>query len=650
VRLRCARLGTPGRLALALLLVAAFAVRVIFGWPVPNASRSVDERYSLENAELSLRNHGFRRANAFHPSLSYLPQTLALAAVDACGCVELGTGTRTVLEPFGGWTPGWRPRPEGSSGILSRPNLTPLAYRTCRIVQALLGTLTVLLTFLIGRAVAGPLVGLAGALVVGLAPWQLWASGTCNEDAGFVLAFQVGILATLACASRPNWRRFLLAGAAFGVAGATKFNAFPVVVPLTAWVALQPRRWRVLAPRLALAAALSIAVFAALDPLLLSHPELVERDFGHTLKDYAAKSRVQQSERWQVALAALASPIEPEVFGPVTGALALVGGGALVGLGWRERRRDGERWLLLAGFPLAYAAVYAALTGNASPHNWMPLDPAFAVAAALALGLAAVGISRRGRSRAANAGAAGLVLLGIAPALFAGLSYLYRSVVPPNLYAAESWIESQCRHPARIGIETAADGYYLEGRPDLECATLVPPRRASGFAAAERAELDGWITDRPGVASAPGSRRFAGGIFAARERAVVAVWRPWLAAGRFRVTLEPSQDPERRTLRPPPEALAAGDELTVLVAAQRAYRGGDCVLANGGETLPLLPHRDPTRGRHAWCAESLRAAVAPDAPLELRCSRRGLRTLALDRGADFVAWRPWTPPIAPPRR
>jgi len=650
-----ARLGTAGRIALFLVLAIGFVLRVAYGWPSPNANRAVDERYSLENAEMLLRNGAFRPSNAFHPSLSFLPQTLVLAAVEACGCLELGTGTREVLAPLPGWTPEWRPPVRSGSGLRSSPRLTPLAFRSCRLFQAVLGTAVVGLTFVLGRLLFTPLVGLLAALLLALTPWQIWASGICNEDAGFVLAFLGGILATIACVRRPTTLRFVLAGLAFGLAGSAKYNALPVVVPLTVWALAKPALWRARLPRLALAGALAIGLVLALNPHFLREPEMLRRDFfGKTMRNYEMKTRMKRDSRLGVALDAFSAPLAHEVLGPAVGTLAVAGLGFLLVLGWR-RRRSRPELLVAAGFPLGYTAVYVAATGNSSAHNWMPLDPVFAVAAVALLVAVALRLAARRRFRRPVAGAVALsAVLALALVGPAGVRYVYTTTVPPNLFAAERWLENRCQSRAVIGVEPRIREGSAWSRPRLDCVQLIVPRGHKPFSAAELEELDGWITEdladraRAGKAAGLVARggevaRFDEVRFEHRGAPVLAVWRPWRPLAVQRIELGPEIEPGHRQFELSPQSLPGAVEVSLQIFPMQRWRPGDCTLrelATGHKLGLARAILESPKGAKRLTAETRRFELAAPARFEIACPARRGKRAELD---DFVLATGWMP-------
>lgn len=356
-------------IALALLLAWSLALRVWLAVPRLDGSRFWDESYGVYNVYGLLARQQLRPLNGFHPGLSYLPQAAVL-------------GTSEGLHRLTG-------RP-AFAVIAGEKELTPTGYLLCRLVQALAGTLSLYLTFSIGRRLASPGVGLAAALLLALAPWHLRQSVIFKPDIELVACSLLALVASLAVADRPDGRTSLAAGAAVGLALAAKFNAAPAAAPLA--IALlgeggwrQARRWGALA----LAAAAALAIFALLTPFLFSDPDLYTRDLAVTWSDYASKGTRLASSHAQVLVQGLRALLGESFFGPLAGAAGLLGLVVAGAAPWLRRgepspaRRLGPA--MVAAYVAAYALLYAVSTTNPSPHNWLPVAPHVALGAAWTL-------------------------------------------------------------------------------------------------------------------------------------------------------------------------------------------------------------------------------------------------------------------------
>src|SRR5260370_32539083 len=123
-----------------------------------------------------------RPANVSHQGLSYLPHAALLAASE--GLHRL-TG-RAVFGAFAG-----------------DDDLSPTGYFLCRLLQALAGTLSLYLTYRIGRRLDSPATGVTAALLLSAVPWHLRQSVIFKPDILLVTASLVPFAASLAGAGPP---------------------------------------------------------------------------------------------------------------------------------------------------------------------------------------------------------------------------------------------------------------------------------------------------------------------------------------------------------------------------------------------------------------------------------------------------------------
>jgi hypothetical protein len=406
--------------ALALLLMWSLALRVWLATPDLTSRRFWDERYGVGNLRGLLARHEARPDNGFHPGLSYLPQAALLAASEALHR--------------------WSGR-ESFAVFAEDDGLAPAGYLLCRLLQALAGTLSLFLTFRIGRRLASPGVGLAAALLLALAPWHLRQSVIFKPDIWLVACSLLALLASLEAAENPTRRTALAAGAAVGLALATKFNAAPAGIPL-AVALLGEGGWRRGARwgALALAAAAAVGVLLLLTPYLVLAPGLYLHDFGTTWHDYTTKGMKLGSSHLGVLAEGLAALLSASFHGPWIGAAGLVGL-ALGAAAPRLRRNDPSRARRLgpamaAAYVAGYALLYAASTTNPSAHNWLPVAPHLALGAAWALlagwarltgGTRVARLLPAGPRQVIGAAAFGAICL---PATLAAHSWVYLAAVP----------------------------------------------------------------------------------------------------------------------------------------------------------------------------------------------------------------------------
>ncbi|MCG8457762.1 MAG: hypothetical protein MI919_15920, partial [Holophagales bacterium] len=106
----------------------------------PAQGRFYDERFALQNVHSVLQRGRLEPANGYYATLSYLPQTLALASAAVVG--EAWWGSSWIYQPPG-------PPPPEASPVVAGAAFTPLAYRICRGIQILWGVGALALLFVL---------------------------------------------------------------------------------------------------------------------------------------------------------------------------------------------------------------------------------------------------------------------------------------------------------------------------------------------------------------------------------------------------------------------------------------------------------------------------------------------------------------------
>jgi Dolichyl-phosphate-mannose-protein mannosyltransferase len=643
--------------ALAALLIWTFALRAWAAGFDLTAERFWDERYGFQNVEALLATGSPRPANGFHPGLSYLPQAGLLAASE-------GLFQATGVEAF---------RVRRGGGLF-----TPTAYLLARWLQALFGTLSVLLTYLIGRRLFSSRVGLAAALLLSVVPWHIRQSVIFKPDILLVLTTLLAFWWSLRAAEQPTAGSYLKAGTGIGLALASKFNAGPIALPLAAAALAQALRgrgegagsrwWRPLL-WLALAGAAALAVFLVLDPYAVLDPDLYRRSFGRTLRDYARKGEVAELSHLGVFLHGIGVLLGPAFHGRIVGVLGLVGllglGGLAVVAGRRgagstaapagragsENLRLGRVMLLV--YVIGYALLYSLSTTNPSPHNWLPVSPFLALAAAwLAIALwdrlAAPLPARVRRPLGATAAAAAALLLA-----FPVAASTYRTEVPPTSRTAQLHLRRHlhpfalrliCTEPLGRRLVVKSGGrdkaaVWVAERFDRQPHAALDRCDAEVFPAA-RLEGDGkaFYASRLAHAGPARTARVSPRPLRTRGPELVILHHPWKeAAPAERLSLKPSGSVSLPALRP-------GEIVSLEILLPRGWTGPQPYLESGGARLALLGN-----GRRGGRERLItpRFAAAPGATVTL--SSPG----ALRRARLFLhRWHPGPAPAdpAPPSR
>lgn len=347
---------------LLLLLIAGFALRLLYALPDLDTGRFWDERFSARNVRSLVFQGQLRPQNAYYPSLSYLPHAAVIAAAE-------GLHRATGLEFLS------MHDPRRSFGLSER------AFLAARLVSVVAGTLTIALVFFLGRRLASPLVGLLAAGVVSASWTHLFVSVTFKPD---VLAGLVAVVAfwwILDALAKPRFARYALAGVGIGLAASTKYLGASMAIPLVAGsLVATGARWRT-GWRLALAGVATVATFVLLNPWL----GLIAEDLAVTEKDYARKAAAAGDSHWTVLVEGVRWVVRD--LRPV---VALFAGFGCVGLAARAWRRVPGRpgrtaTIAVLAAIFGYAGFYALVTSHFRAWNYMPVLPFAALVAAWAM-------------------------------------------------------------------------------------------------------------------------------------------------------------------------------------------------------------------------------------------------------------------------
>ncbi|MDX1503664.1 MAG: glycosyltransferase family 39 protein, partial [Thermoanaerobaculia bacterium] len=236
------RSSRPRRALLLVVLAAALGLELWVAQADPTHRKAYDERFTVRNAAWMLDTGRLWPENGFHPSLSYLPHLIPLAASEA---LYRGTGREAlrVLER----RPLNRITREGKADSLA---FTPTGYVLARGVNCLIGVASLLLTCLVARRVLGEPVGVLAAFLLAAVPWHLRQAAVLKPDIVLVATLMLAVWAALVAVERRRLSSYLLAGAAVGLCLSSKFNGAPAAVPLVAGTLLVLRRDRSVALKL----------------------------------------------------------------------------------------------------------------------------------------------------------------------------------------------------------------------------------------------------------------------------------------------------------------------------------------------------------------------------------------------------------------
>jgi hypothetical protein len=340
--------------------------------------------------------------------------------------------------------------------------MTPTGYLLCRFLQAVFGALSIYLTYRIGSQVFSPRIGLLAAFLLAVVPWHLRQSVLFKPDIQLVAASLFAFDRSLAAAARPTWKRYLAAGLAIGLALASKFNAGPIAFPLM-FAALSGGGWRDRRAwgRLVLAGAASVAVFLLCTPFAVLDWSIYEKDLSRTMRDYEQKGQRLGGSHLYVLLHGLQSLFSWTFHGPVIAAAALLGVVLLVVRAARKREGSAQERLgpvMMAIYVFGYALSYSMATLNPSKHNWLPLTPFTALAAAWLLFRLWEWLAARLPFLRHRAVVAAILTVLAFPLVSTVNGYTYRNVVPSTHELARRYLRTGMPLQGRTVIFERSDG------------------------------------------------------------------------------------------------------------------------------------------------------------------------------------------------
>lgn len=271
--------------------------------------------------------------------------------------------------------------------VLYQLDKTPF-YLMGRSIMALIGALTVIPMFALGRRVAGPGAGLAAAALAALCTPLVTKSQVIEVDVTLTLLVAWGLLAALRLSEGLTLRRAVVAGLVTGLATAAKYPGVVLAIPCAVAIVLGARtsvappvpgrggRDRSVAWPVAVAA-YAVALVAA---VLMVSPYLL-LDHRSALADLAVEREHMRLGHFGTDLGPTWMSYLRAWLGGVAGVmLAFVSAIALVL--YLARRRPA--WaVIVASFVIAYAALVSSFAMKADRYLLPLLPPAIVFACAL---------------------------------------------------------------------------------------------------------------------------------------------------------------------------------------------------------------------------------------------------------------------------
>lgn len=342
-------------------------------------------------------------------------------------------------------------------------------FLVSRVVVALLGTLLVALVWWAATRFFDRTTGLVAGAVVGFAFLPVFYSRQALNDVPALLGVAVALVGCLRVYERGERRDYLLAGAGVGVAAGTKYLAAPMAVTVIVAVALGVRARTERPGRgfvwLCAAGGAAIAALVVLNPFLVIEMDDAWRQYRSQAEAAGTPKLGQTGSGWTYYPWTLLWGL-----GVLPLALAAVGAAAAL-------RRDRARAVILVVFPVV---LYLHMAGQGRFFGrWMlPIYPTLAILAGYGTVRLASWLRGRVNSRRARVGAAALPALAalvIAQPLFDSIrSGLTLRQVDTRTQAHE-WLRQELAAGARLAPEPSLPSTYWDDLGHLRLRPLRQP-------------------------------------------------------------------------------------------------------------------------------------------------------------------------------
>ena len=310
----------PSRLGLGLALVAAALLRF---WAL---SQGVPFSVQVDEPEVMIRAVGMMKTGDLNPRFFDYP-ALYMYMEAMVAVVRFLVGAMQ-----GQW-----------SSLAQAP--TEAFYLWGRALTAVMGTATVWVVYRVGLRWSRP-VALLAAVMFAVMPLHVRESHFVLTDVPMTFFVMLTLLMSLRGHERSTLRAFALAGAAAGLAGATKYNGvLAIVIPLLACAMTPATRPSRIAAMLWIVVA-AVATFLAAAPYTLIDLPTFLNQFARLSAEYRTAATFDDPV-WLIYLKHLRNALR----WPGT---VIVAAGVILGLFKAAAGPDRAKWALIAIFPLLY--------------------------------------------------------------------------------------------------------------------------------------------------------------------------------------------------------------------------------------------------------------------------------------------------------
>ena len=345
-------------------------------------------------------------------------------------------------------------------------------YLWGRSLTVLFGTATIALVYAAGRR-WGRWQGVFAAGLLAVAPAAVRESHFVLTDTPLAFFTTLGLLLSLRALEEPGLTRLALAGAAAGLAGATKYPGMvSAVMPLAA-ASLLAAPAGVRLSRVAAVVGSCAAAFALAAPYTFLDLPGFLNGFAYLSSSYTGSN----PDAWRTYLIHLRLTLGWPAFILALGGLALAAARCMTG-------PDRLRWFLLAGFPAVYYLVLVAQGGLLYGRYLLPILPpaCLLVACAAARSASVARFLPSGAARRAAAAALALVIL--LPPAWRSIDWLGTTARGTTAQLLVQWLERNVPSGARLVYESGGGLQFPADRFRVSHIHRLASRSYDDYAAA----------------------------------------------------------------------------------------------------------------------------------------------------------------------
>ncbi len=363
-------------------------------------------------------------------------------------------------------------------------------YLGVRVLDALLGSLTVVLVFEFGRRAYGWLAGVVAAAALAVAFLHVRDSHFGTLDIPLTLAITAGLYIAYRTAAARGFRPLLINGISLGIAASLKYNGALLFAGIAAAQALRTRTEEVgltrATGRLAVIAGIGVATLVVTSPFLLLDPGMTAHGIGYIVQHLGTATA--PAIGWIELSKALWYGL-----GPV---LILM---TILGIVWALRRREPADWIIVS-FLIVYFLVIG--TGRSVFFRYSdPMIPPLLLLGGRAVAVLAALIAHSGLRKAALGTA---LILVLAPALIHDVQYDVLIQQTDTRTLAFNWLAQHVPNGARAAVPYMAgpahdqamidSGEHSHGATDPYVASFLDSRLETQYSILELTRNDLQLT------------------------------------------------------------------------------------------------------------------------------------------------------------